>query len=226
MPIFIRYFTVEGKKGKLQFYDDIYGEDRALRDRYFAQKPISDKRITCLFLLPAAVFGQHKKPVKVQFGIASYYADKFEGRKTFTDEIFCQDSLTAASNTLPMHTWVRVTKRISPGYSKVASEPGMIVSNEPGVYFAGEYGIRIENLCLISEAIPHIESGPHDGPFYTFIDLTKVPYARNLIDLSLLSPQEIQWIDEYHREIYELYIDDLNDDQRDWLALATAPLEN
>jgi L,D-transpeptidase YcbB len=41
VPIFIRYFTVEGKKGKLQFYDDIYGEDRTLRDRYFAQKPIS-----------------------------------------------------------------------------------------------------------------------------------------------------------------------------------------
>jgi rare lipoprotein A len=56
-----------------------------------------------------ASFGQHKKPVKVQFGIASYYADKFEGRRTYTDEIFCQDSLTAASNTLPMHTWVRVT---------------------------------------------------------------------------------------------------------------------
>lgn len=48
-------------------------------------------------------------PIKVQFGIASYYADKFEGRKTYTDEIFHQDSLTAASNTLPMHTWVRVT---------------------------------------------------------------------------------------------------------------------
>lgn len=60
-------------------------------------------------LLPAAVFGQHKKPVKVQFGIASYYANKFEGRKTYTDEIFHQDSLTAASNTLPMHVWVRVT---------------------------------------------------------------------------------------------------------------------
>lgn len=41
VPIFIRYFTVEGRKGKLQFYDDIYGEDRTLRDRYFAQKPIS-----------------------------------------------------------------------------------------------------------------------------------------------------------------------------------------
>jgi rare lipoprotein A len=47
--------------------------------------------------------------IKVQYGIASYYANKFEGRKTYTDEIFSQDSLTGASNTLPMHTWVRVT---------------------------------------------------------------------------------------------------------------------
>lgn len=60
-------------------------------------------------LLPAAVCGQHRKPIKVQFGTASYYARKFEGRKTYTDEIFHEDSLTAASNTLPMHVWVRVT---------------------------------------------------------------------------------------------------------------------
>jgi rare lipoprotein A len=77
----------------------------------------------CL-LLPVAVFsrdggvsgdsipakgGHRKEPIKVQYGVASYYANKFEGRKTYTDEIFCQDSLTAASNTLPMHTWIRVT---------------------------------------------------------------------------------------------------------------------
>lgn len=82
----------------------------------------------CL-LLPVAVFGRggaasrdsipekgitakgarRKEPIKVQYGVASYYANKFEGRKTYTDEIFCQDSLTAASNTLPMHTWIRVT---------------------------------------------------------------------------------------------------------------------
>jgi rare lipoprotein A len=63
--------------------------------------------LACLFLPVVGV--AQRKPVKVQFGIASYYSNKFEGRKTFTDEIFCQDSLTAASNTLPMHTWVRVT---------------------------------------------------------------------------------------------------------------------
>ena len=78
----------------------------------------------CL-ILPASVFGQstsssvkhsprqaksqRKQPITVQTGIASYYANKFEGRLTFTDEVFHQDSLTAASNTLPMHTWVRVT---------------------------------------------------------------------------------------------------------------------
>jgi rare lipoprotein A len=52
---------------------------------------------------------QRHKPIKVQIGIASYYANKFEGRKTYTDEIFSQKKLSAASNTLPMHTWVRVT---------------------------------------------------------------------------------------------------------------------
>jgi peptidoglycan lytic transglycosylase len=76
-------------------------------------------------LLPVAAFGReervagdsvqpqraHHKPaqVKVQYGIASYYANKFEGRKTYTDEIFTQEKLTGASNTLPMRTWVKVT---------------------------------------------------------------------------------------------------------------------
>ncbi len=81
-------------------------------------------------MLPAALFGRDPKlsgdsvvpkgkhrpaakaehgPIKVQYGTASFYADKFEGRKTYTDEIFAQDSLTGASNTLPMHVWVKVT---------------------------------------------------------------------------------------------------------------------
>jgi rare lipoprotein A len=82
------------------------------------------KGFFALVLLPAAVFGREEKPsrdstqhkghhkpapVKVQYGVASYYANKFEGRKTYTDEIFSQEKLTGASNTLPMHIWVRVT---------------------------------------------------------------------------------------------------------------------
>jgi rare lipoprotein A len=85
-------------------------------------------KLLAYLLLPVAVFGRDERPIrdsippgtkkshhhklvaeKVQFGVASYYADKFEGRKTYTDEIFSQEKLTGASNTLPMHTWVRVT---------------------------------------------------------------------------------------------------------------------
>jgi rare lipoprotein A len=81
--------------------------------------------VLAYLLLPVAVIGREQKPtrnssthtkanhktvpVKVQYGVASYYANKFEGRKTYTDEIFTQEKLTGASNTLPMHTWVRVT---------------------------------------------------------------------------------------------------------------------
>ena len=82
--------------------------------------------VLAYLLLPAAVFGRQEKPtgtssvtqhkghhkvaaVKVQYGVASFYSNKFEGRKTYTDEIFMQEKLTGASNTLPMHTWVRVT---------------------------------------------------------------------------------------------------------------------
>ena len=88
---------------------------------------MSKKIRTGLFaylLFPMAVFGREERPlrdtvphkghhkaaaIKVQYGVASYYANKFEGRKTYTDEIFTQKKLTAASNTLPMHVWVRVT---------------------------------------------------------------------------------------------------------------------
>lgn len=108
-------------------------------------------------------------------------------------------------------------QRISLGYSKIALEPHMVVSNEPGLYFTDQFGIRIENLCVIVES-------PYPN-FYTFDDLTKVPYARNLIDTHLLSHEEINWINDYHREIYELLMDDLNDEQRLWLSQATAAIE-
>ncbi len=115
-------------------------------------------------------------------------------------------------------------QRIAPSYSKVPLVPSMIVSNEPGIYFPEQYGIRIENLCLIVESFSNVSNGPSDGPFYTFEDLTKVPYAINLIDKNLLTKQEIHWINDYHNEIYELLFDDLNEEQRSWLAIATAPL--
>jgi rare lipoprotein A len=77
-------------------------------------------RLLACLLLPVTIFGRAQQPVvksppakpapiKVQYGVASFYSNKFEGRKTYTDEIFSQEKLTGASNTLPMHTWVRVT---------------------------------------------------------------------------------------------------------------------
>jgi rare lipoprotein A len=80
------------------------------------QKQIIMRLLACC-LLPAAAHGQekkphpskeHYKPVKVQYGVASFYSNKFEGRLTYTDEIFSQKKLSAASNTIPMKTWVRV----------------------------------------------------------------------------------------------------------------------
>ncbi|HEY4060764.1 MAG TPA: septal ring lytic transglycosylase RlpA family protein [Puia sp.] len=80
-------------------------EEGPLRDSVPHKKHVSIKDND-----PPAAQGHHKAAaVKVQYGVASYYADKFEGRKTYTDEIFSQKKLTAASNTLPMHVWVRVT---------------------------------------------------------------------------------------------------------------------
>lgn len=71
--------------------------------------------IFCFVLAAAAGFGQSAsgprsaKPAKIQYGTASYYADKFEGRQTATGEIFTQQKMTAAHNTLPLGTWIRVT---------------------------------------------------------------------------------------------------------------------
>lgn len=115
-------------------------------------------------------------------------------------------------------------QRIAYGASGVPLKPGMVVSNEPGLYFSGKYGIRIENLCEIIEKIAAQDSPTGNGPFYSMADLTMVPYARNLIDLNLLTSQEIKWIDDYHQKIYDLLAPDLSSDVREWLKLETKPL--
>lgn len=115
-------------------------------------------------------------------------------------------------------------QRIGYGASGVPLKPGMVVSNEPGLYFSGEYGIRIENLCEIVHKISADDSRTGNGPFYSMADLTMVPYARKLIDLDLLAPQEIEWINDYHRKIYALLAEDLSSDVRAWLQAQTLPL--
>lgn len=109
-------------------------------------------------------------------------------------------------------------QKISSAPSNQALLAGMIVSNEPGVYFNGHFGIRIENLCVV---VPHQDS----DDYYTFEDLTMVPYARNLIDVSMLSTEEITQINAYHQQVKTVLMPRLNDQAvKDYLEMLTQPL--
>ncbi|CAM3100723.1 aminopeptidase P family protein [Paracoccus nototheniae] len=101
----------------------------------------------------------------------------------------------------------------------VALEPGMILSNEPGYYREGSFGIRIENLIVVAEA--RAEPGRSMMGFQT---LTLCPIDRRLIDIAALSADERGWLDAYHAEVREALSADLQGDDLDWLIAATAPL--
>ena len=109
--------------------------------------------------------------------------------------------------------------RISPHPNDVPLEPGMVVSNEPGLYLAGEYGIRVENLCLVVPA-PSASA----QAFYAFEDLTLVPYCRALIAPELLSPVERDQVDAYHARVRAALTDRVPAEVRPWLERETAPL--
>lgn len=95
-------------------------------------------------------------------------------------------------------------------------EPGMVMSNEPGLYKTGEYGIRTENLLLV------VDAGMTDyGRFYKFETLTLFPYDLELIDLSLLTAVEVKQINDYHRRVRECLTPHLTPDEAQWLAHKT-----
>jgi Xaa-Pro aminopeptidase len=96
----------------------------------------------------------------------------------------------------------------------------MILSNEPGYYKAGEYGIRIENLVIVEERrVPGAEK-----ELLGFRELTLAPIDRTLVDVALLTPAERQWLDAYHARVRAEIGPQLDDDGRAWLAAATAPV--
>jgi Xaa-Pro aminopeptidase len=103
----------------------------------------------------------------------------------------------------------------------VTLEPGMILSNEPGYYKTGAYGIRIENLLLVGAAAP-IPGG--DRPMLGFETLTLVPIDRRLVDVALLSPGERQWLNAYHARVAAVVGPHLNEADRTWLTQATAAI--
>jgi Xaa-Pro aminopeptidase len=100
-------------------------------------------------------------------------------------------------------------------------EPGMIISNEPGYYKEGAYGIRIENLVLVSE--PERPKGG-EKDVMSFETLTLVPIDRRLIVTALLAPDERAWVDAYHARVLAEVGPQVDDDTRAWLEAATRPL--
>ncbi len=97
-------------------------------------------------------------------------------------------------------------------------EPGMIVSNEPGYYKDGAYGIRTENLLIVTQ------SAVGDGKYLEFETITLCPIDLRLIQTSLLSPDERAWLDAYHRRVFEEIGPRLDGADKAWLKQATRPL--
>jgi Xaa-Pro aminopeptidase len=103
----------------------------------------------------------------------------------------------------------------------VALEPGMILSNEPGYYLKGKYGIRIENLLRVK---PSAKPKGGDRAMLSFETLTFAPIDKRLIDEELLTKTEIHWLDEYHAEVLRKIGSLVNEDVRPWLEASCAPL--
>ncbi len=107
--------------------------------------------------------------------------------------------------------------------SKLGTTPlkrGMILSNEPGYYKTDGFGIRIENLELVTAA----DVSGAEKPMNTFETLTFAPIDRRLIDLKMLSPAELDWLNAYHARVRDVVRAQLNESDRLWLDVATAPL--
>jgi Xaa-Pro aminopeptidase len=108
--------------------------------------------------------------------------------------------------------------------SKLGTVPlkrGMILSNEPGYYKTGAYGIRIENLVLVIAA-PEPEGG--EKPLFAFETLTLAPIDRRLILTRMLTGKERAWIDGYHAHVQQVLGPLLDAPTRAWLDAATRPL--
>lgn len=112
-------------------------------------------------------------------------------------------------------------QRISKRGGDQALEPGMIVSNEPGYYRTGEYGIRIENLLVVRRC-PDLADAERE--MLDFEVLTLAPIDRRLIVPERLTPFEQDWLDAYHARVRETVGPALDDDTREWLDRATAAL--
>ncbi|MDA7598793.1 aminopeptidase P family protein [Alphaproteobacteria bacterium] len=98
----------------------------------------------------------------------------------------------------------------------LALAPGMFLSNEPGYYSVGEWGIRIENLIAVN--------APDDAGYLSFETVTKCPIDRRLIDPDLLDDSERDWVNSYHRDVEAVLSPLLDDDDKAWIEAACRPI--
>ena len=96
---------------------------------------------------------------------------------------------------------------------------GMTVTDEPGIYLPGRFGVRIENTLLI---VPYKDTG--FGRFLQFEPLTLCPIDKTPIDVTLLTDEELAWFNNYHQMVYERLASHLNDEERQWLHDVCSPL--
>jgi len=107
--------------------------------------------------------------------------------------------------------------RISTVLNSTRLEKGMVVTIEPGVYKAGKYGIRIENVAVVEEDI----ETEHGGKFMKFEVLSYVPIDLEAIDVNMLTDKERNWLNDYHKAVYDKLSPYLNDEEKDWLKNET-----
>jgi Xaa-Pro aminopeptidase len=108
-------------------------------------------------------------------------------------------------------------------YSEVSLAVGNVISDEPGYYEDGKFGIRIENMIMVKEVDTNHKFG--DKPYLGFERVTMTPHCRNLVDMSLLTEAEKKFINEYHREVFDKTNKYFENDPLtlEWLKRETAP---
>ncbi len=107
----------------------------------------------------------------------------------------------------------------APNDASTAMQPGMITSNEPGIYRLGKWGVRIENLVA---SVPAMRT--EFGEFLKFESLTLCPIDTRCIDLSLMNQEEIDWLNHYHSQVRERLSGGVSAAAKDWLDLRTEPI--
>lgn len=109
--------------------------------------------------------------------------------------------------------------RYNEGMKEAVLEPGMDVTNEPGVYVEGSHGIRIENVMVVQNGVKN-----GDGQFLNFETLTYAPIDRDALDKKYLKAEDIERINAYHKEVYEKVSPLLEEEEKEWLAEVTRAL--